>query len=55
MGSTLKNYQRKKRRERKEAYKELEKVVRNEMVNRFLCSINLMEAEIEVYKQLKEG
>ena len=49
MGNTIKNYERKKRRERKEAQREINKIVHDLMVERMGLSNALREKEQEVF------
>ena len=49
MGNAIKNYERKKRRERKEAQREINKIVHDLMVERMGLSNTLREKEQKVF------
>ena len=53
MGNSIKNYQKKKRRERKEAYKEIERIVHNKIINSLPYPKEFKEKEEEIYKIIR--
>lgn len=54
LGNTIKNYQKKKRRECKEAYKEIERIVHNKVINSLPPHLKeFKEKEEEIYKIIR--
>ena len=54
MGNSIKNYQKKNRRERKEAYKEIERIVHNKVINSLPPHLKeFKEKEEEIYKIIR--
>ena len=54
MGNTIKNYERKKRREQKEAQREIIKIVHDAMIERFGFPREFKEKEKEVFDCLNQ-
>lgn len=54
MGNSIKNYQRKRRRESKEAYKEIERIVHDKIIDSLPYHLNeFKEKEEEIYKTIR--
>ena len=54
MGNAIKNYERKKRRERKEAQREIRQVVHDAIMQRMGLSNDFMEKEREIFNSVNE-
>ena len=54
MGNAIKNYERKKRRERKQAYKEIRQVTHDVIMQRMGFSNTFMEHEREVFDNVNK-
>ena len=54
MGNTIKNYERKKRREQKQAQREIRQIVHDAVIRRMGLSNDLMEKEREIFDFVNE-
>ena len=54
MGNTIKNYERKKRRERKEAYREIRQITHDFIMQRMGFSNSFIEREREVFDNVNK-
>ena len=55
MGNTIKNYEKKKRKEQKEAYREIHGIVHDAMMKHFCVSREFKEKESEVFDSIMGG
>lgn len=52
MGNAIKNYEKKRRKERKEAYREIRQIVHDTMIEKMNLPSNLKDKEAEIFNQL---
>ena len=54
MGNAIKNYERKKRREKKEAQKEIRQIVHDTLIRRMGLSSDFVEKEREIFDYVND-
>lgn len=54
MGNTIKNYEKKRRKEKKEAYARIRQIVHGAMLESFNLPNDFKEKEAEIFNQLNE-